>query len=131
MPSNREIIILAAMAIGLLLKIFIQKQKESKWLEEAQQRQKTRFEYLNGTPRQNSKITKIEPRVPKDGYPGKQKWYPTGWVFNEETQLWDPPDYLNSAPKDKLARYKEYHKNRPPTFEEWKAEREKQQQNST
>lgn len=34
------------------------------------------------------------------------KWYPTGWTFNEETQLWDPPDYLdetnlNRKPKEK------------------------------
>ena len=37
----------------------------------------------------------------REGYPGKQKWYPTGWVFNEETQLWEPPDYLRPESKNK------------------------------
>ena len=80
----------------------------------------------------------------REGYPGKQKWYPTGWVFNEETQLWEPPDYLRPESKNKwkwdekkkiwidtekerrLSRYKEYHKNKPPTFEEWKSLKEQE-----
>ena len=75
------------------------------------------------------------------------KWYSTGWVFDEKTQLWQPPDYLSEESKIKwrwddekqiwvdtekearMARYKEYHKDRPPTFEEWKAMKEQQQKN--
>lgn len=91
-------------------------------------------------PNQNQQIH----NVGKEGYSGKQRWYPTGWIFNEETQLWEPPDYLSKQTKQKwrwddekkiwidtekeqrLIRYKEYHKDKPPTFEEWKAEREAQ-----
>lgn len=23
------------------------------------------------------------------------KWYPSGWVWNDEKQLWEPPDYMS------------------------------------
>ena len=77
----------------------------------------------------------------------KGKWYPTGWVFNEETQLWQAPDFLteqsqtkwrwdeekkiwiDSEKEARMARYKEYHKDKPPTFEEWKAMRQQEEQN--
>lgn len=26
--------------------------------------------------------------------PPERTWYPTGWTYNKETHLWDPPDYL-------------------------------------
>ena len=24
----------------------------------------------------------------------RKKWYPTGWVWNDEKQLWEPPDFI-------------------------------------
>ena len=74
------------------------------------------------------------------------KWYPTGWTYNDKTKLWEPPDYLSKETsekwkwdpdkriwidKDKEARmekYRKYHEGQPPTFEEWKAQREKEKQ---
>ena len=73
------------------------------------------------------------------------EWSPTGWVYDRETQKWNPPEYLaeESAKKwrwdeekriwidrEKEARkqrYQEYWKNRrtEPTYEEWKAAKEK------
>ena len=78
------------------------------------------------------------------------QWYPTGWTYNEETQLWEPPDYVKKESdqkwdwdqkkriwidKEKAARnerYRKAHEGQPPTFEEWKAAREaEQKQDST
>ena len=49
------------------------------------------------------------------------KWYPTGWVFNEETKLWEPPDYIPEGERPVKPKRTE------PTFEEWKASREASQ----
>lgn len=77
---------------------------------------------------------------PYESYTG-QKWYPSGWTYNERTGLWDPPDYLSQESeekwrwdeekriwidKEKEARLKRYQERRakegqPPSFEEWKA----------
>ena len=77
------------------------------------------------------------------------KWYPTGWTYNDKTGKWDPPDYLRKESKDKwrwdankgiwidqekeerLEKYRKFHEGRPPTFEEWKANREKHAIDST
>ena len=108
--------------------------RKSNWLDEAQTRHKTRFEYMNkGTIRDEQVYTS------RTG-----KWTPSGWVFDEETKMWQPPDYLSEESKIKwrwdedkqiridaekearIAKYKEYHKDKPPTFEEWKALREQE-----
>ena len=82
-----------------------------------------------------------------DGFQGNRKegikWYPTGWTFNEKTKLWDPPDFVSKESSEKwrwdeekkiwidkeketrMKRYRKYHEGQPPTFEEWKAQREK------
>lgn len=69
------------------------------------------------------------------------EWSPTGWVYDRDTQKWDPPEYLaeESARKwrwnkekriwvdqdkeERLKRYREYRKSQGngPTYEEWKA----------
>ena len=56
------------------------------------------------------------------------KWTPSGWIFDNETQTWQSPDYLpiDQDKETRLAKYKEYHKDRPPTFEEWKTMKEKE-----
>ena len=63
------------------------------WLTRAQAKQEIRF--------QNS----LPPLLPKQQPQKKKKklfkrkgegetWYPSGWKLNEETGLWEPPDYL-------------------------------------
>lgn len=54
-------------------------------------------------------------------YDGLQKRSPTGWTFNEETQLWEPPDYLKSDPAPIRK------KDNRLSFEQWKATREAEQ----
>lgn len=70
------------------------------WLTRAQARQEIRFE--NSAPPQ---YNRSQPETKKSRTTGKKKqgqtWYPSGWVFNEETQLWEPPDYLSKQSKDK------------------------------
>lgn len=77
----------------------------------------------------------------------KNKWSASGWIYNEETKLWVPPDYLSEQSKvkwrwdekkqiwidqekeERLARYHEFRKSqgKEPTYEEWKAAREAEQ----
>ena len=42
-----------------------------------------------------AKTDKPKKTTKKKGKWKAPKWYPTGWVFNEETQLWEPPDYIS------------------------------------
>lgn len=73
-------------------------------------------------------------------------WSPTGWVYDRDTMKWDPPEYLEKESrekwrwddekriwidKDKEFRKERYHQWRKeqgkgPTFEEWKAQRERE-----
>lgn len=74
----------------------------------------------------------------QDGYQGNLKegvkWYPTGWTYNEKTKVWDPPNYLRNNKETeeqkqaRMERYRKFHEGQPPTFEEWKAQREKEKQ---
>lgn len=50
----------------------------------------------------------------------KPNRYPTGWVFNENTQLWENPDLMHKNSNTRLVRTE-------PTYEEWKANRERKQ----
>ena len=70
------------------------------------------------------------------------EWSPTGWYYNNKTGKWEPPDHvvkesaetwqwdatrqiwINVKQERRRERYREYHKNQPPTFEEWKAQRD-------
>lgn len=110
----------------------------SDWLSKAQQRQNKRYEYTDpaSRPRPQKGAQKRE---------NEPNWYPSGWTWNEEKQLWEPPDFLNKESAKKwtwdsskqiwvdeekerrLERYRKYHEGREPTFEEWKAQREKEQ----
>ena len=109
------------------------------WLSRAKRKEDTKFDYLNS-------------HIGSDrgGYAGSPKtcvkWYPTGWTYNDKTGKWDPPDYIKKESKDKwrwdaskgiwidqekeerLEKYRKYHEGQPPTFEEWKAAREKENQ---
>lgn len=82
-----------------------------------------------------------EPEEPKIYQARHGEWSPTGWVYDRDTQKWDPPEYLaeESARKwrwnedkriwvdqdkeERLQRYREYRKaqGNGPTYEEWKA----------
>ena len=63
------------------------------WLTRAQARQEIRFE--NSLP---PVLPKQKPRKLR-----KQKkdatWYPSGWTLNQETGMWEPPDYLSRQSK--------------------------------
>lgn len=76
------------------------------------------------------------------------QWSPTGWVYDRDTCKWDPPEYLIKESEEKWKwddekkiwidlekkRRVEKHKaylastagTREPTYEEWKAQREKE-----
>lgn len=109
--------------------------RSNDWYEEAQYRQSKRYEYT-------------DPVIPTKSTPKAKepKWYPSGWVYNEETGLWDPPDYLiveaqkrwkwddekgiwiDLDKERRLERYRKAHEGREPTYEEWKAAKLKKQQ---
>lgn len=77
----------------------------------------------------------------------ERTWYPTGWTLDKDTGLWEAPDYVSLESderwkwdpekriwidKEKEARLKRYQERRakegqPPSFEEWKAARQKEQ----
>lgn len=73
------------------------RQEESDdWLTRAQARQETRFE--NASPpvtytRERAQNVRKRGRKYTAANEGKT-WYPTGWTLNENTGLWEPPDYL-------------------------------------
>ncbi len=54
----------------------------------------------------------------KQGYKGNRKeqieWYPSGWTHYLKTDTWEPPNYKKP--------------DREPTFEEWKAQRDKEKE---
>ena len=133
-------------ALAVIIIALISKRNNENWLDEAQRKNETRFEYLNRNVIEASEARKIKEQRKKNKKNQNQninksrKWYPTGWVFNEETQLWEPPDYMEEDAKkwewdeDKLIwidkerearkeRYSAFRKSqgKPPTYEEWKA----------
>lgn len=78
--------------------------------------------------------------------PEEPNWYPSGWTYNEETGLWDPPDYLPEESRNKwrwdpekeiwidkekekrLEQYRKYREGKEPTYEEWKVAKIKEMQ---
>ena len=161
--DNFNAIMLIIAITGIVFRTLKKKKQSNNWLDKAQKTQNNRFEYLNnGIHDDNENIRQKKQEAKnrtfeawaeknnKDGYAGnrklKTKWYPTGWTFNEETQLWEPPDYIKKESdqkwewdqkeriwidKEKAARnerYRKAHEGQPPTFEEWKAAREAEQE---
>lgn len=49
----------------------------------------------------------------------KKQVSPTGWAFNEETELWEPPENMKTEADKKTIR--------TPSYEEWKAAKQKEQ----
>lgn len=72
------------------------KRKNNDWMSQAQRRQYNRYAYTDAPkPKKNKKLKRSKMNGSVYNNPaGEPKWYPTGWVFNEESQLWEPPDYL-------------------------------------
>ena len=83
--------------------LIIKKFHRGTWLDEAQKKQQTRFEYMN-------QAILEEP---------------------DENKVWDTEKsrWIDMAQVRRMERYKEYRKGKPPTFEEWKAMKEQQQKN--
>lgn len=63
------------------------------WLTRAQAKQEIRFQ--NASP---PLLPKKQPQKKKRKLPWQREegrgWYSTGWTYNDETRLWEPPDYL-------------------------------------
>lgn len=63
------------------------------WLTRAQAKQEIRFK--NSLP---PLLPQQKPAKKKRKMSWKNKeektWYPTGWTLNQETGLWEPPDYM-------------------------------------
>lgn len=70
------------------------------WLTRAQARQEIRFK--NSLPQvlaselDEGKKSKKKRKAPKN-----QQSYPSGWVKNEDTGLWEPPEYLKEESKSR------------------------------
>lgn len=138
MDLNDLWIILALAGLGVRL-IMSFRPKNDDWLAKAQERQRRRNEYNdpkgNWAYNKNSRMW-VDPEqmdfskhqtandLVRENW-NKQAWKAQedekkiNWEWDEEKQIWADADK-----KRRLARYREYHKNRPPTFEEWKAQRE-------
>ena len=63
------------------------------WLTRAQAKQEIRFQNASPPLLPKKQPQKKKHRFPWQKEPGRD-WYPTGWTFNHETGLWEPPDYL-------------------------------------
>lgn len=149
--DNFNTIMAVVLIVGFTIKVLKGNSRYNKdWVSEAQERQNKRYEYsdsfMNQTKTQENwnEHYARHSDTPFKSYNGK--WYTNGWVYNEETNRWDPPDYLSeeSARKwkwdeekqiwidqDKLERqerYRKFREGKEPTYEEWKAARLKEQQ---
>ena len=98
--ENFNTISLVLFAIGFI--IFIARKKQISKPKEKQdedysyntQKQETkRWDYTDPT----SKPRKSHTTKPEN----EPNWYPTGWTWNEEKQLWEPPDYLSQESHDR------------------------------
>lgn len=139
-------LITLALGLGFVVLIVLVIKKVWYWNPEKKKKQNpptihTRIEF-----NEKQKYNKQENK-PKTKESTKNKrepnWYPSGWVFNEETQLWDPPEYLQKEARHRwewnqekgiwidkekearLERYRKYHEGREPTYEEWRAAQQK------
>ena len=128
----KEILVAVFFIIWIVVRTSRKTPTNKNWLEQAQNRQQIRFDYLN----------------PHTQKAAEKKWTSEGWYWDEEKQLWIAPDYLKTEAKRKwkwdekkkiwtdldkkqrLERYREFRKRegKEPTFEEWKAEKLRQEQ---
>lgn len=63
------------------------------WLTRAQAKQEIRFQNSLPPLLSNQKLQKKRKRLFKRKGEG-ETWYPSGWTLNQETGLWEPPDYI-------------------------------------
>ena len=77
-----------------------ERRQEQDWLTQAQTRQQSKYTYTD--PYRPQGATKKPKGMPKATYDhtGGQ-WSPTGWYFNPKTGLWEPPDYLSKASRER------------------------------
>lgn len=88
------------------------------------------------------------PEETKKAKKTKTQQSPTGWTYDKDTQRWEPPQNMSTESREKwrwdpekriwidrekearIKRYQEYRKSqgKEPTFEEWKAQRLKEQE---
>jgi len=102
--KNFNTIVSIITVIGIIFTIRsgrIKFRNEDSWLNKAQKKQNKRFDYMN------------EAILNKD-----------------ENKVWDSEKgrWIDKEEEARKERYRKYHEDKPPTFEEWKAQREKEQQ---
>ena len=92
-------IIVLGLLIAAVIFLWRKNAQKADWLENAQKRQKARFDYMN-------------PQISKPDYTDKEEhpptykaqhgeWSPTGWVYDKEKESWIPPDYLTKESAEK------------------------------
>lgn len=125
--QGRAIFILAICAITYyVIKVI----KSKSWIENAEDRQQKRFDYLN----------------PHTQKAKEKQWTSEGWRWDEEKGEWVAPYHLRvkekiqwvwdeekqvwveKERKERMERYRKYREGKEPTYEEWKAAREKERQ---
>ena len=139
--DNFNWIMLAILIAGLIIAIPRRSGKDD-WLSNAQKRQRKHYEYTDpdGKWTYNEKARmwvdpdqidseerhqaseRVRQNWQEQTQRAAEKAANMEWVWDEEKQLW-----VDAKEQRRLARYKEYHKDKPPTFEEWKAQREAEQ----
>lgn len=79
--------------IGLFSGKRINALESEDWLTRAQAKQEIRFKNSLPPLLPQQKPQKKKKKLFKRKGEG-ETWYPTGWKLNEETGLWEPPDYM-------------------------------------
>ena len=138
--DNFNTINLILAGIGLLTAIFFGRQISFKI-----RTGKNRYDTIKDFEEEYQIPKQVEPTTYQSQH---GEWSPTGWIYDRDTQKWNPPEYLaeDSAKKwrwdeekriwidrEKEAnrqRYQEYWKDKrkEPTYEEWRAARMAEEQ---
>lgn len=128
-------ILVALIILPPIIRLITKNQKESDWLRSAHKRQQKKYEY--GDPY----FAKTKPGPNPES---SKLMFESGWTWNEDTKLWEPPSNASAESKKKwewdaerqiwvdveqqkrLERYKAFREKqgKGPTYEEWKAARE-------
>lgn len=104
--QNFSKIAFAVLIGGFIISRIIRKKRDDNWFKRAQRKSQTRFEYMNRNVIEASQARRAKELRDKyhkgeDKIINNHGCSPTGWIWNEEKQLWDPPDYLSKQSKEK------------------------------
>lgn len=68
---------------------------------QAIRKKKAKQEYTQQVISEAKKLQRFNQTIPKGPKILGKNWFPTGWTYNEERKLWEPPDYLKAEAKDR------------------------------